>query len=93
MENVKKYINFLLVEKEDESLAVVISPSCAVNVGHVVEFDNGVLGRVVKKAWGDEQNGELHDLVASIVPTYDLEAVYYPGWKREVTDDEELTDS
>lgn len=80
------YIDFLLVERKDGTAALVISESHCADVGSIIEFNNGEMGRVVKKAWGDKRDGELHDLIVSLVPTYEAEAVYQCYWKKEADD-------
>lgn len=78
-----EYIDFLLVEKQDGSVSLVVAESNKIEVGYLVEFDNGKLGTVVKKAWGNVRGGEMHELIAALIPTYEAEAAYWRSWKKE----------
>ena len=83
MQNTKQYIDFLLAERQDGSLVLIVAEAHSAEVGYIVEFNNGELGRVLKKAWGNERDGEMHDLIAAMVPTYEAESAYWQRWKRE----------
>lgn len=80
MDNV--YIDFLLVEKLDDSQVFVTIESCKAVVGGIVEFDNGELGHVKMKAWGGEADSEVFKLISALIPTYEAEAYYSQRWKK-----------
>lgn len=81
-----KYIDFLLVEKQDGSLILVTTAAHKAEVGCIVEFNRGLLGRVIKKAWAGEQDGEMVDLITSKFATFEAEAIYGLRWKKEADD-------
>ena len=83
MQNTRSYIDLLLAEKQDGTLVLVVEDAHTVEVGHLIELDNGELARVIKKAWGGEKDGELHELIAAMVPIYEAKAAYWRSWKRE----------
>ena len=70
----KQYIDVLLTEKLDGSLAVVVAEAHSAEVGYIVKFNNGQLGRVVRKAWCGERGGEMHAMITAMVPAYEAEA-------------------
>lgn len=80
---VPQFIDFLLVEKQDESLVLITIESHSAEVGSIVEFNGGTLGRVVKKAWAGKPDGELVDLIKAKIPTFEAEAIYWQSWKKE----------
>lgn len=84
-----EYIDLLLAERADGSVALVVAEAHDANVGGIVEFNGGELGRVAMRAWGGERDGEVHHLVTALVPTYEAEALYFRNWKREDGQDAE----
>ena len=81
----KKYIDLLLVEDEEKNLHLVSSPSHEATPGCIVRFMGGATGTVVKTAWMDIE-GETYELIASIHPIFEAEAIYRPAWKKEEPD-------
>lgn len=81
MEN--KYIDLLLVENTDGGMALVVADALQADIGMLVEFDKGKVGRIVRKAWGGEREGEVHNLVSALVSVYEAEAVYFRSWQKE----------
>lgn len=88
-----KYIDLLLIEKADGSMALVVADAHKAEVGSLVEFDDGKVGRVVMKAWIGERGGEVHNLVSALVPVNEAEAVYFRSWQKEDNDGEIRRDS
>ena len=78
----KTYIDLLLVEDEEKTLHLVSAPSHEATPGCIVRFMGGASGTVVKKTWMDSE-GETYDLIASIHPIFEAEAIYRPAWKKE----------
>ena len=68
----EKYIDFLLVEKQDNSVALVTAESYTVDVGDIVVFNGGKLGRVVKRAWVGKVDCEIHDLISSLLSLHGI---------------------
>lgn len=83
MQNMKMYIDFLLVAKQNGSLVLVVAEANRAEIGHIIEFNNGELGHVVMKAWANERDGEMHNLIAAMFRVYEAEAAYSQSWKRE----------
>ena len=81
----KKYIDLLLVEDEENTLHLVSAPSHHATPGCIVRFMGGATGTVVKTAWIDSED-ETYDLIASIHPIFEAEAIYRPAWKKEEPD-------
>lgn len=88
-----KYIDVLLVERQDGSSVLVTAEAHNVNVDYIVEFNNGELGRVKQKAWGGEANGELLTIIATMVDLYAADAAYWQSWKQEVNNAESTVNS
>ncbi|MBE6977630.1 MAG: hypothetical protein E7438_03200 [Ruminococcaceae bacterium] len=81
----KTYIDLLLVEDEENTQHLVSAPSHEATPGCIVRFMGGATGTVVKKAWIDDED-ETYDLIASIHPIFEAEAIYRPAWKKEEPD-------
>ena len=79
----KQYIDCLRAERHDGSFVLVGAEAHSAEVGYIVEFNNGELGRVVRKAWCGERGGEMHAMITAMVPVYEAEATYWQVWKRE----------
>lgn len=87
------YIDFLLIERQDGSSVLAAAKANTADVGYVVEFNNGELGRVKQKAWGGEADGELFAIIATLVDCYEVNAAYWQSWKQEVNNAEATVNS
>lgn len=76
-----KFIDILLVEKVDGSVALVSIETCTADIGYIVEFNDGELGRVEQKASCVPKNGEVHALIGATLPVFEAEAAYWQSWK------------
>ena len=81
----KKYIDLLLVEDEAKCQHLVSAPTCKASDGSIVRFADGAMGTVTKKAFMDSE-GEAYDLISSMLPVFNAEAIYAPAWKKEDAD-------
>lgn len=81
-----KYIEILLVNDTDGE-TVLVTVSGNVEVGDIVEFDGGTLGRVITKAWVGEENNDTHNmfLLTSKYPVYAAEKYWNMGWQGDVS--------
>ena len=87
------YIDFLLIERQDGSSVLATAKANTADVGYVVEFNNGELGRVKQKAWGGEAGGELLTIIATMGDLYAADAAYWQSWKQEVNNAESTVNS
>lgn len=78
-----KYVDLLLVRRSNGTMTLLTAEAHQAEIGCIVEFGNGRIGRVVQKAWAGERGGELINLITSICTTYEAEASYYPHWIKE----------
>lgn len=83
-------IDFLLVEKPDGSAALVIAEPYTADVGNLVAFDGGKTGKVAMKEWVGERDCGIQKLIASLIPTYEAEAVYRVLWEKEADEDAKI---
>ena len=77
-----EFIDFLLVEKLDESVAVVVAESQEAKIGSLVSFNGGELGHVVMKAWA-QKGDDVDRLISAVVPVFEAEKIYKLSWERE----------
>lgn len=77
-----KYVDFLIVKRQDDNLAVVVAPFCKAELESLVEFNGGEIGKVALRTWGHASDIDSGDLADVSVPVYEAEAVYPLGWKK-----------
>ena len=80
-----KHIDLLVVEDEEKNPYLVLAPACEAGVGCIVRFMDGATGMVVKKAF-TATDSEMLDLIACMLPIFEAEAIFLPGWRKEDVD-------
>ena len=82
----KEYIDILLVEGTDGE-TVLVTLRERNEIGDIVQYDCGKLGRVVGKTWAGEVDGDMHKMVLKVTkyPVYAAESHWSLNWQGDVS--------
>ena len=82
-----KYVDMLLVEREDGTPAVVIAPISAATEGDIVIFGSGQQATVARSEWIDPETA-LYAIISAVVPVHEAERIYSHKLKWEKREDD-----